>query len=166
MATSVLSGKAFLPSVQLPPAKASIQDRTPVKCLGSTVAGLSLKSSHSIKKGPVLKSNSARYKSFVCAAALSARCASEQTQTVQRQQTNITVAPLDSKEKSPDLDDGGAGFPPRDDDDGGGGGGGGGGWKGGFFFFGFLAFLGFLKDNEGEQKGAYSRKGRRKLSKI
>ena len=58
---------------------------------------------------------------------------------------------LSGKEKSPQLDDGGAGFPPRDDDDGGGGGGGGGGnWSGGFFFFGFLAFLGFLKDKEGE----------------
>lgn len=57
------------------------------------------------------------------------------------------------KEKSPDLDDGGTGFPPRDDDGGGGGGGGGGGWSGGFFFFGFLAFLGFLKDQEKE--GAY-----------
>lgn len=55
------------------------------------------------------------------------------------------------KEKSPDLDDGGTGLPPRDDDGGGGGGGGGGGWSGGFFFFGFLAFLGFLKDNEGEE---------------
>nr|GEY99620.1 hypothetical protein [Tanacetum cinerariifolium] len=58
------------------------------------------------------------------------------------------------KEKSPDLDDGGTGLPPRDDDGGGGGGGGGGGWSsGGFFFFGFLAFLGFLKDQEKE--GAY-----------
>lgn len=58
------------------------------------------------------------------------------------------------KEKSPDLDDGGTGLPPRDDDGGGGGGGGGGGWsRGGFFFFGFLAFLGFLKDQEKE--GAY-----------
>lgn len=55
------------------------------------------------------------------------------------------------KEKSPELDDGGSGFPPRDDDDGGGGGGGGGpGWSGGFFFFGFLAFLGFLQDKERE----------------
>lgn len=55
------------------------------------------------------------------------------------------------KEKSPELDDGGTGFPPRDDDgDGGGGGGGGGNWSGGFFFFGFLAFLGLLKDKESE----------------
>lgn len=58
---------------------------------------------------------------------------------------------ITGKEKSPELDDGGSGFPPRDDDDGGGGGGGGGGhWSGGFFFFGFLAFLGLLKDKEGE----------------
>lgn len=58
---------------------------------------------------------------------------------------------LSGKEKSPQLDDGGSGLPPRDDDDGGGGGGGGGGnWSGGFFFFGFLAFLGFIKDKESE----------------
>lgn len=60
------------------------------------------------------------------------------------------------KEKSPDLDDGGTGFPPRDDD---GGGGGGGHWKGGFFFFGFLAFLGLLKDQE--EEGPYRDQRRR-----
>ncbi|KAK2966332.1 hypothetical protein RJ640_016872 [Escallonia rubra] len=54
---------------------------------------------------------------------------------------------LKRKEKSPDFDDGGTGLPTRDDGDGGGGGG---GWTGGFFFFGFLAFLGFLKDQESE----------------
>ncbi|XP_026658517.2 protein YELLOW LEAF 1, choloroplastic-like isoform X2 [Phoenix dactylifera] len=87
----------------------------------------------------------------VCAAALSARCAAEQTQTVTRQSSTITIAPIQGKEKSPELDDGGAGFPPRDDGDGGGGGGGGGHhWSGGFFFFGLLAFLGFLKDQESE----------------
>lgn len=64
------------------------------------------------------------------------------------------------KEKSPQLDDGDSGFPPRDDGDGGGGGGGGGGnWSGGFFFFGFLAFLGFLKDKESE--GPYQNDRRR-----
>ncbi|KAK8468572.1 hypothetical protein PHAVU_006G059254 [Phaseolus vulgaris] len=87
--------------------------------------------------------------SIICAAALNARCGAEQTQTVTRQAPTITHIP--GKEKSPQLDDGGTGFPPRDDDDGGGGGGGGGGnWSGGFFFFGFLAFLGFLKDKETE----------------
>ncbi|CAI9303448.1 unnamed protein product [Lactuca saligna] len=90
---------------------------------------------------------------FICASALNARCGAEQTQTVTRQSSTITIAPVQGKEKSPDLDDGGTGFPPRDDDGGGGGGGGGGGWSGGFFFFGFLAFLGFLKDQEKE--GAY-----------
>lgn len=94
------------------------------------------------------KRNSA---SVICAAALTARCGAEQTQTVTRQSSTITIAPIQGKEKSPDLDDGGTGFPPRDDGDGGGGGGGGGGgWSGGFFFFGFLAFLGFLKDQESE----------------
>ncbi|XP_073002677.1 uncharacterized protein [Typha latifolia] len=87
----------------------------------------------------------------ICAAASSARCAAEQTQTVTRQSSTITIAPVEGKEKSPELDDGGSGFPPRDDGDGGGGGGGGGHhWSGGFFFFGLLAFLGFLKDQESE----------------
>ncbi|KAL3637556.1 hypothetical protein CASFOL_018724 [Castilleja foliolosa] len=102
----------------------------------------------------------ARHASLICAVALNATCAAEQTQTVTRQSSTITVAPIQGKEKSPDLDDGGAGFPPRDDGDGGGGGGGGGGhWSGGFFFFGFLAFLGLLKDQESE--GPYRDERRR-----
>uniref|UniRef100_A0A804HTB8 C2 domain-containing protein n=1 Tax=Musa acuminata subsp. malaccensis TaxID=214687 RepID=A0A804HTB8_MUSAM len=97
---------------------------------------------------------------LICAAALSARCAAEQTQTVTRQSSTITIAPIQGKEKSPELDDGGTGFPPRDDDDGGGGGGGGGGhWSGGFFFFGLLAFLGLMKDQESE--GPYQNNKRR-----
>ena len=99
-------------------------------------------------KHQILSRNSA---AFICAAALNARMGAEQTQTVTRQSSTITIAPIQGKEKSPDLDDGGTGLPPRDDDGGGGGGGGGGGWSsGGFFFFGFLAFLGFLKDQEKE----------------
>ncbi|KAH0925538.1 hypothetical protein HID58_017794 [Brassica napus] len=84
---------------------------------------------------------------------LNAKCSESQgqTQTVTRESPTITQAPVHSKEKSPSLDDGGDGFPPRDDGDGGGGGGGGGNWSGGFFFFGFLAFLGLLKDKEGEE---------------
>lgn len=77
--------------------------------------------------------------------------------------TNTLLLPktkIVGKEKSPQLDDGDSGFPPRDDGDGGGGGGGGGGnWSGGFFFFGFLAFLGFLKDKESE--GPYQNDRRR-----
>ncbi|XP_039061056.1 protein YELLOW LEAF 1, choloroplastic-like [Hibiscus syriacus] len=102
--------------------------------------------------------------SVVCAAAaaLSATCsASGQTQTVIREAPTITQAPVHSKEKSPQLDDGDSGFPPRDDDGGGGGGGGGGGnWSGGFFLFGFLAFLGFLKDKESEEDYRDSRRRR------
>ncbi|KAL6999093.1 hypothetical protein U1Q18_000258 [Sarracenia purpurea var. burkii] len=101
-----------------------------------------------------------RSASVICAAALNATCAAEQTQTVTRKSSTITVSPTRGTEMSPKLDDGGSGFPPRDDGDGGGGGGGGGGgWTGGFFFFGFLAFLGFLKDQESE--GPY-RDGRRR----
>ncbi|GMJ09984.1 glucose sensitive mutant 3, embryo defective 1303 [Hibiscus trionum] len=99
--------------------------------------------------------------SIVCGAAgLNATCsASGQTQTVTREAPTITQAPVHSKEKSPQLDDGDSGFPPRDDDSGGGGGGGGGGnWSGGFFFFGFLAFLGFLKDKESEEDYRDSRR--------
>ncbi|XP_052477211.1 protein YELLOW LEAF 1, choloroplastic [Gossypium raimondii] len=85
--------------------------------------------------------------------------ASGQTQTVTREAPIITQAPVHSKEKSPQLDDGDSGFPPRDDDGGGGGGGGGGGnWSGGFFLFGFLAFLGFLKDKESEEDYRDSRR--------
>ncbi|KAH9623690.1 hypothetical protein KSS87_012170 [Heliosperma pusillum] len=92
----------------------------------------------------------ARSKSLICSAALNARCGAEgQTQTLEKPTSVIQNAP--GKEKSPQLDDGGTGLPPRDDDGGGGGGGGGGGnFSGGFFFFGFLAFLGFLKDKESE----------------
>lgn len=99
--------------------------------------------------------------SIICSAALNATCAEGQTQTVTRQSSTITVAPVQGKERSPELDDGGTGFPPGDDGDGGGGGGGGGGnWSGGFFFFGFLAFLGFLKDQESE--GPYRDERRRR----
>ncbi|CAA0833606.1 embryo defective 1303 [Striga hermonthica] len=81
--------------------------------------------------------------------------AAEQTQTITRKSSTITVAPIQGKEKSPELDDGGAGFPPRDDG-GGGGGGGGGGWTGGFFFFAFLALLGLLRDEEGLARSRWS----------
>ncbi|KAJ8498768.1 hypothetical protein OPV22_009320 [Ensete ventricosum] len=108
-------------------------------------------------KGPARRLRSG---ALICAAALSARCAAEQTQTVTRQSSMITIAPIQGKEKSPELDDGGTGFPPRDDDGGGGGGGGGGGhWSGGFFFFGLLAFLGLMKDQESE--GPYQNNKRR-----
>lgn len=99
---------------------------------------------------PVTHSTLRQSSAFICAAALNARCSAEQTQTVTRQAPTMTHIP--AKDKLPDLDDGGTGFPPRDDGDGGGGGGGGGGnWSGGFFFFGFLLFLGFLKDKESEE---------------
>ncbi|KAG9140249.1 hypothetical protein Leryth_014696 [Lithospermum erythrorhizon] len=43
--------------------------------------------------------------SVICSAALSATCAAEQTQTVTRESSTITVAPIQGKEKSPELDD-------------------------------------------------------------
>lgn len=102
------------------------------------------------------------FKALICSASLNARCATEgQTQTVTRQSSTITIAPIQGKEKSPELDDGGTGLPPRDDDGGGGGGGGGGpNWSGGFFFFGFLALLGLLKDSESEGDYRDSRRTR------
>lgn len=63
-------------------------------------------------KGGVLCS-SRKNNAFICFAALNARCAAEQTQTVTREAPTITVLP--GKEKSPQLDDGDSGFPPRDD---------------------------------------------------
>ncbi|XP_057431498.1 protein YELLOW LEAF 1, choloroplastic-like [Lotus japonicus] len=107
------------------------------------------------------RTHSTQRAAIICAAALNARCGAEQTQTVIRQSPTITHLPGKEQEKSPDLDDGDSGFPPRDDDDGGGGGGGGGGnWSGGFFFFGFLAFLGFLKDKESEDPYGDNRRRR------
>ncbi|KAJ9174091.1 hypothetical protein P3X46_017158 [Hevea brasiliensis] len=98
--------------------------------------------------------------SITCSAAMNARCsASGQTQTVTREAPTITKAPVREPTKTPQLDDGGPGLPPGGDDGGGGGGGGGGGnWSGGFFFFGFLAFLGFLKDKESEEDYRDSRR--------
>ncbi|KAL2903520.1 Transport and Golgi organization protein 6-like protein [Bienertia sinuspersici] len=120
---------------------------------------LSLRSSHDQRLTSTTRGGFAA--SVVCSAALNATCGAEgqgQTQTVEKPVSVISNAP--GKEKSPQLDDGGTGFPPGDDDGGGGGGGGGGGnWSGGFFFFGFLAFLGFLKDQENE--GPYQDSRRR-----
>ncbi|CAN4106481.1 unnamed protein product [Withania somnifera] len=79
-----------------------------------------------------------KHASIICFSALNARCAEGQTQTIARESSTITVAPVQG---------------------GGGGGGGGGNWKGGFFFFGFLAFLGLLKDQEDE--GPYRDQRRR-----
>ncbi|PKA50634.1 hypothetical protein AXF42_Ash017973 [Apostasia shenzhenica] len=86
--------------------------------------------------------------SRICATALRAKNAVEQTQTVTQQPSTITVAPTLGKEKLPKLDDGGCGLPPRNG--GGGGGGGGNNWSGGFYFFSFLIFLNYLKELEDE----------------
>ncbi|KAL6544573.1 hypothetical protein OROMI_023435 [Orobanche minor] len=136
-----------------------------------------------------------KHASVICAA-----MSATQTETVTRQSSTITAAPIhgilqiarqkvgdifrgfaklkgvvvkslvisaisilyavgqNRKEKSPELDDGGAGLPPRDDGGGGGGGGGGGHWSGGFFLFGFLALLGLIRDEEGE--GSYQEERR------
>ncbi|XP_057830409.2 uncharacterized protein LOC131041375 isoform X1 [Cryptomeria japonica] len=89
-----------------------------------------------------------------CSAEQQSQSQSSTTQTIQRQSSEISNAPSQEKEKTPELDDGGDGGGPGGDG-GGGGGGGGGGWFGGFFFFGFLAFLGLLKDNESEKRNSY-----------
>ncbi|KAJ0988200.1 hypothetical protein J5N97_006556 [Dioscorea zingiberensis] len=133
-------------------------------CLGQklqiTKSGLAVPNAQLQSFQHRLTSQGRRSAAMICAASLNARCGAEQTQTVTRQSSTITIAPIQGKEKSPELDDGGTGFPPRDDDGGGGGGGGGGpGWSGGFFFFGFLAFLGMLKDKESE--GPYRDSSRR-----
>ncbi|XWS27505.1 hypothetical protein CRYUN_Cryun26dG0120700 [Craigia yunnanensis] len=129
---------------------AAVRISTRIKAIG---LGLQLQ--------PIVGRSRKQSLSVICAAAaLNATCsASGQTQTVTREAPTITQAPVHSKEKSPQLDDGDSGFPPHDDDGGGGGGGGGGGnWSGGFFLFGFLAFLGFLKDKESEEDYRDSRR--------
>ncbi|CAH8359795.1 unnamed protein product [Eruca vesicaria subsp. sativa] len=107
-----------------------------------------------VMKGLGLGSKSTR-SVFACNAALNAKCSQGQTQTVTRESPTITQAPIHGKEKSPNLDDGGSGFPPRDDGGGGGGGGGGESFSGGFFLFGFLMFMGYLKDLEGEHETSH-----------
>ncbi|KNA23418.1 hypothetical protein SOVF_025020 [Spinacia oleracea] len=176
MAISSLSATSGLSAVLLlSPVRFDLPRRGPLKHHNHGVAGLgkasfglhreqqlvrlgklSLCLSHIQRSTPTTRVRSA---SVVCSAALNARCGAEgQTQTVEKPTSVISNAP--GKEKSPLLDDGGTGFPPRDDDGGGGGGGGGGGnYSGGFFFFGFLAFLGFLKDKENE--GPYQDSRRR-----
>lgn len=147
----------------LPIVRAGDQCRKQVKPIASVPAGLhplGMRSQLINNRRRLICASQQKRASIICSAALSARCAEGQTQTVTRESSTITVAPVQGKEKSPELDDGGTGFPPRDDDGGGGGGGGGGGnWKGGFFFFGFLAFLGLLKDQEDE--GPYRDQRRR-----
>lgn len=101
----------------------------------------------------------------ICSAVLRARCSTEQ-QTIQHQSAVISKAPVQGKEKTPELDDGGTGGGPGRDDGGGGGGGGWGGWSGGFFLFGFLAFLGFLQDRENEGPYADDRKMKRQAQRY
>ncbi|KAH0679759.1 hypothetical protein AABB24_007922 [Solanum stoloniferum] len=158
-----LTASTTMSATTLPIVRAGDQCRKQFKPIPSVPAGL-----HPLGMQSQLINNRRRLicpvqqkrASIICSSALNARCAEGQTQTVTRESSTITVAPVQGKEKSPDLDDGGTGFPPRDDDGGGGGGGGGGGnWKGGFFFFGFLAFLGLLKDQEDE--GPYRDQRRR-----
>jgi len=148
---SSLTASAMVSPAILPPlVKTEGPFRRQIKYIGHAPLGFRplCIQSQSFDWRPISLSRRTKSASIICAAALSARCSAEQTQTITRESSTITVAPVQGKEKSPDLDDGGTGLPPRDDDGGGGGGGGGGGWSGGFFFFGFLALLGFLKDNE------------------
>ncbi|KAL7217718.1 hypothetical protein ACSBR2_011036 [Camellia fascicularis] len=159
LTASTVPTPATIPSVR---SESQCRRQTKFSCsfpLGLMPLGLQLKALD--RRRHIIHAVQMRSASIICAAALNATCAAEQTQTVTRQSSTITVAPIQGKEKSPELDDGGTGFPPRDDGDGGGGGGGGGGgWTGGFFFFGFLAFLGFLKDKESE--GPYQDSRRRR----
>ncbi|XP_078437185.1 uncharacterized protein LOC144707813 [Wolffia australiana] len=166
MASLAASSHVALPSLALS-LRGSSSELNQGGRVGVTKLGLAFPKSLKSQSFHQIQSTSSAHRSratlLICSAALNARCAAEQTQTVTRQSSTITIAPIQGKEKSPDLDDGGTGFPPRDDDDGGGGGGGGGGgWSGGFFFFGFLAFLGLLQDKEKEgdyrdQKRKYNR---------
>lgn len=180
MAISSLSAIAGVPAVLSPPVKLERLQGGLLKNCNCQLAGLgklSLDLNHKQNNtaqtsafgkpslnlhGKEVLTHSVRVHSasLICASALNARCGAEgQTQTVEKPVSVITNAPVHGKEKSPQLDDGGAGFPPRDDDGGGGGGGGGGGWAGGFFFFGFLAFLGLL--NERDSDGSYERRRRK-----
>ncbi|GAB2258485.1 hypothetical protein Droror1_Dr00014645 [Drosera rotundifolia] len=104
---------------------------------------------------PIIHARQRCSDSLLCAAsAMDVKCCAAgqtQTVTVEKQTTKVTNAPIQGKEKTPELDDGGDGFPPRDDGDGGGGGGG--GWGGGgFFLFGFLCLLALFKEEDEDKK--------------
>ncbi|KAI3991505.1 hypothetical protein MKX01_006807 [Papaver californicum] len=149
----MLSSTATLPML-------TVSARKPQGRMDAQFDALNLRPGTFQSMKPIKLSTRMQARSLICAA-MNARCGAEQTQTVTRESSTITVAPVQGKEKSPDLDDGGTGLPPGDDGDGDGGGGGGGGWSsGGFFFFGFLAFLGLLKDKESEDP--YQSDGRRR----
>ncbi|XP_039118503.1 protein YELLOW LEAF 1, choloroplastic-like [Dioscorea cayenensis subsp. rotundata] len=128
----------------------------------SRMVVLCMKNQLSQQRNGVLHHNQLPSAAMICAAALTQRCAAEQTQTVQRPSSTITKAPNEGKEKSqdrpPKLDDGGNGYPPYYF--GGGGGGGGGGWSssGGFYVFAFLIFLDYLKELEENKEKQKRRK--------
>ncbi|PIA56601.1 hypothetical protein AQUCO_00700742v1 [Aquilegia coerulea] len=149
-------------SADRPLGKTDVQHQGRIQLSGSRLVGPSIKVQPFQGRTFITHDTRLHARSVLLySAARNVRCsAAEQTQTVTRESSTITIAPVQGKEKSPDLDDGGDGFPPRDDGDGGGGGGGGGGnWSGGFFFFGFLALLGLFKDQETE--GSYKSDRRR-----
>uniref|UniRef100_M4DEG2 Uncharacterized protein n=1 Tax=Brassica campestris TaxID=3711 RepID=M4DEG2_BRACM len=149
------------PLVYLPPPRSShfpANGKFHGRCYYPTSVSMQSQSQSVASKGGAKRfgfnSNSKR-SVFACNAALNAKCSQGQTQTVTRESPTITQAPTHGKEKSPKLDDGGSGFPPRDDGGGGGGGGGGESFSGGFFLFGFLMFMGYLKDLEGEHETSH-----------
>ncbi|XP_021887243.1 uncharacterized protein LOC110806627 [Carica papaya] len=96
--------------------------RRRIKAAASGQMGLGLQLQPTYGKGLAMSSSRIKSSSVICAFASNARCSQSQgqTQTVTRESPTITQAPVHSKEKSPELDDGGTGFPPRDDGDGGG----------------------------------------------
>ncbi|WJX37401.1 hypothetical protein P8452_25167 [Trifolium repens] len=154
MATSAVASLPKLPPVRRGSSHCIEENVVPTSKFPRGVLAVNNSRSFSCTQFPLGRRTRSQAATTICAAALNARCSAEQTQTITREAPTITHLP--GKEKSPQLDDGGSGFPPRDDDDGGGGGGGGGNWSGGFFFFGFLAFLGFLKDKESDDDDGYA----------
>ncbi|BBN05420.1 hypothetical protein MPTK1_3g12950 [Marchantia polymorpha subsp. ruderalis] len=113
---------------------------------------LRLDRGHILGLGPQICVADEFRKSAVTCHTKEVKCSTEgqgQTQTIKNETISTNKAPLQSKEMSPKLDDGGTGLPPRDGDGGGGGGGGGGGWGGGgFVFWALLLLIGFLRDRE------------------
>ncbi|MCD7446370.1 hypothetical protein HAX54_005978 [Datura stramonium] len=112
----------------LPIVRAGDQCRNPFKPIVSVPADLhrlGMQSQLINNRRPLRCPVQDKRAAIICAAVLNARCAEGQTQTVTRESSTITVAPV----------------------------------QGGFFFFGFLAFLGFLKDQE--EEGPYQDQRRR-----
>ncbi|CAA6673077.1 unnamed protein product [Spirodela intermedia] len=104
-------------------------------------ASQSPRQQQTISRSPLQRSTSLS----CCISALSARCATGETQSVTRKsKEKLAESPRWGNNRVPPADGGG---------EGGGGGGGSASSSGGFFFFGLLLFLSYLREKEDRENG-------------